>query len=75
MLSEMLLESWNVGRRLRPFSTGSWAAWLRQFLPHFLALYRKFLLPTIFAYDHAPEKDVIKIRSHDKYGYFGDIQY
>ena len=34
---------WNVGLHLRPFSTGSWAAWLRQFIPHFLSLYRKFL--------------------------------
>ena len=28
---------------IRPFSTENWAAWLRQFLPHFLSLTRKFL--------------------------------
>ena len=44
MLTEMVLDSLNVGLRLRPFSTGSWAAWLRQIIPHFISLYIKFLL-------------------------------
>ena len=39
----MLLDSWNVGLHLSPFSTGSWAAWLRQIIPLFISLYRKFL--------------------------------
>ena len=39
----MVLDSWNVGLRLRPFSTESWAAWLRQIIPHFLSLYWTFL--------------------------------
>ena len=51
MLNEMLLDSWNVGLHLRPFSTGIWAAWLRQFLPHFLSLYRKVFHLCIFQVD------------------------
>ena len=43
MLNEMVLDSWNVRLHLCPFSTGNWGAWLRQFIPHFLSLYRKFL--------------------------------
>ena len=39
----MVLDSWNVRLRLRSFSTGGWAAWLRQIIPHFISLYAKFL--------------------------------
>ena len=29
---------------IRPFSTENWAAWLRQFLPHFLSITKKFII-------------------------------
>ena len=47
---------------IRPFSTENWAAWLRQFLPHFLSLTRKFLtlyITSSFLWKYFLQKNVI----------------
>ena len=38
MLNERVLDSQNFGLHLRSFSTVSWNAWLRQFIPHFISI-------------------------------------
>ena len=47
---------------IRPFSTENWATWLRQFLPHFLPLTRKFLtlyITSSFLWKYFLQKNVI----------------
>ena len=59
----MLLDSWNVGLRFQPFSTESWAVWLRQIIPHFISLCRKFLV-NIMIYTSQDIYMVWKISTH-----------
>ena len=42
MWNERLLDAHNFGTNLCPFTTKSWDVFLRQFIPHFLSIYRSF---------------------------------